>query len=233
MLCIFHVSTLQYRESMLTRLLQAQDSTQSGPKDNVTDDTTVGSATGTASLKMSDKQVRDEIMAIFFAGHETTDNALTWTFYLLSQNREIEKKLVEELESVFDIDGTPTVEDIPKLKFTEKVLRESMRLYPPAWSLASLVPLKIKSYLERLGDVRDKEDSIENFMALVAIQSDPAKFIDASAQISKLGIPLDKLDEYLQNIKQRQVELSHLDEKIKAQQTEKKALQKEVEGMRS
>ena len=139
-----NVSTLQYRESnnyndLLTRLLQAQYSTQSGPKDNITGDTTVGSATGTASLKMSDKQVRDEVMTIFIAGHETTANALTWTFYLLSQNRKIEKKLVEELESVFDIDGTPTVEDIPKLKLTEKVLRESMRLYPPAWSLARYV----------------------------------------------------------------------------------------------
>jgi cytochrome P450 len=132
-------SNVKDYNDLLTRLLQAQDSTQSGPKDNITDDTTVGSATGTASLKMSDKQVRDEVMTIFIAGHETTANALTWTFYLLSQNREIEKKLVEELESVFDIDDTPTVEDIPKLKFTEKVLRESMRLYPPAWSLARYV----------------------------------------------------------------------------------------------
>jgi cytochrome P450 len=57
---------------------------------------------------MSDKQLRDdEVMTIFIAGHETTANALTWTFYLLSQNCEIEQKLVEELESIFDIGGTP------------------------------------------------------------------------------------------------------------------------------
>jgi cytochrome P450 len=132
-------SNVKDYNDLLTRLLQAQDSTHSGHKYNITGDTTVGSATGTASLKMSDKQVRDEVMTIFIAGHETTANALTWTFYLLSQNRKIEKKLVEELESVFDIDDTPTVEDIPKLKFTEKVLRESMRLYSPAWSLARYI----------------------------------------------------------------------------------------------
>jgi len=88
---------------------------------------------------MSDKQVRDEAMTIFIAGHETTANALTWTFYLLSQNPEIEKRLVEELESIFDRDSTPSVDDISKLKFTEKVLRESMRLYPPVSSLGRYV----------------------------------------------------------------------------------------------
>ncbi|MFZ0512052.1 MAG: cytochrome P450 [Candidatus Nitrosopolaris sp.] len=112
-------------DDLLTRLIQAQDMTQSGSTDNITG--------------MSDTQVRDEVMTIFIAGHETTANALTWTFYLLSQNREIEKKLVEELESTFDKDNTPTVDDIPKLKFTEKILRESMRLYPPVWSLGRYV----------------------------------------------------------------------------------------------
>jgi cytochrome P450 len=104
-------------DDLLTRLIQAQDSTQSGSTNKIT----------------------DEVMTIFIAGHETTANALTWTFYLLSQNREIEKKLLEELESIFDRDSAPTVEDIPKLKFTEKVLRESMRLYPPVWSLGRFV----------------------------------------------------------------------------------------------
>jgi cytochrome P450 len=90
---------------------------------------------------MSDTQLRDEVMTIFLAGHETTANALTWTFYLLSQNPEVEHKLYNELHSVLGNDDTttttrlPTVEDIPKLEYTEKVFRESMRLYPPAWTL--------------------------------------------------------------------------------------------------
>ena len=91
--------------------------------------------------------------------------------------------------------------------------------------------LKIKSYLERLGlDVRDKEDSIENFMANLAMQSDPAKLIEVSAQVSKLppDLDLEKLDEYLQYIKQRQAQL----DKIKVQQTETEVLQKEIEEKR-
>src|SRR3712207_9055125 len=87
---------------------------------------------------MSDKQVRDEVMTIFIAGHETTANALTWTFYLLSQYPDAEKKLHDEIDSVLggsdrsgrDIANIPTTEDIQKLQYTEKVLRESMRLYP-------------------------------------------------------------------------------------------------------
>jgi cytochrome P450 len=88
---------------------------------------------------MSDIQVRDEVMTIFIAGHETTANALTWTFYLLSQNPNIEKKLLDELGSVINSNKTPTVDDMPKLKFTEKVLRESMRLYPPVWTIGRSV----------------------------------------------------------------------------------------------
>ena len=67
-------------------------------------------------------------MTIFIAGHETTANALTWTFYLLSQHPDVEEKLLAEVRTVVDSSGTATVDDISKLKFTEKVLRESMRL---------------------------------------------------------------------------------------------------------
>jgi cytochrome P450 len=78
-------------------------------------------------------------MTIFIAGHETTANALTWTFYLLAQNPDIEKKLLDELESVIDVSRTLTVDDISKLKFTDNVFRESMRLYPPVWSIGRYV----------------------------------------------------------------------------------------------
>src|SRR5581483_2842077 len=94
-----------------------------------------GSNFDSSSLGMSDKQARDEVMTIFIAGHETTANALTWTFYLLSQNPEIDAKLLDELKSVIGESGTVAVEDIPKLEYAEKVLRESMRLFPPVWSM--------------------------------------------------------------------------------------------------
>lgn len=81
---------------------------------------------------MSDAQVRDEAMTLFLAGHETTANALTWTWYLLSQNAEAEARLHAELDAVLDR-RSPTFEDVPRLEYTERVVAESMRLYPPAW----------------------------------------------------------------------------------------------------
>jgi cytochrome P450 len=86
---------------------------------------------------MTDEQLRDELMTIFLAGHETTANALTWTWYLLSQNPEAESRLHEEIDRVL-AGKLPDFDDVGKLKYTEMVLAESMRLYPPAWALGRL-----------------------------------------------------------------------------------------------
>jgi cytochrome P450 len=81
---------------------------------------------------MSDKQIRDEAMTIFLAGHETTANAMAWTWHLLGSAPEAEARLHEELDRV--IGGrTPVMEDVPKLEWARAVIAESMRLYPPAW----------------------------------------------------------------------------------------------------
>ena len=82
--------------------------------------------------KMTDAQVRDEAVTLLLAGHETTANALTWTWYLLSQNPDAEAKLHAELDTVLGA-RAPSMTDLPKLGYTEMVLAESMRLYPPAW----------------------------------------------------------------------------------------------------
>lgn len=97
---------------------------------------------------MTDQQVRDECLTLFLAGHETTANALAWTFYCLSQNPETEAKLHEELDRVLQNGRVPTVEDLPNLKRTECVLAESMRLFPPAWVLGRLAieEHEIRSY---------------------------------------------------------------------------------------
>lgn len=87
--------------------------------------------------QMSDEQIRDECLTLFLAGHETTANALTFTWYLLSQHPEIEAKFHAEIDEVFN-GKTPTPEDYAKLKFTEAILAESMRLFPPAWALGRL-----------------------------------------------------------------------------------------------
>jgi cytochrome P450 len=88
-------------------------------------------AEGESGERMTDKQLRDEVMTLFLAGHETTANALAWTFWLLSLNAAAETKLAEELERVLG-GRLPTVADLPRLPYVERVVKESMRLYPPA-----------------------------------------------------------------------------------------------------
>jgi cytochrome P450 len=83
---------------------------------------------------MTDEQLRDEVLTIFLAGYETVANALTWTWLLLGQNPDVEAKLHSEIDAVLD-GRLPTLEDIPQLRYTEMVLSESMRLYPPAWAM--------------------------------------------------------------------------------------------------
>lgn len=90
-----------------------------------------------SGVMMSDKQIRDECLTLFLAGHETTANALVWTFYLLSQNPAAEAKFHSELDEVLG-DKSLTPEDYPRLKYTEQILAESMRLFPPAWTLGRL-----------------------------------------------------------------------------------------------
>ena len=101
------------RGDLLSMLLLAQDEEQGG-------------------RGMTDQQVRDEAMTIFLAGHETTANALAWTWYLLSQSRDAEARLHDEIDRVLG-GRMPTVADLPQLSFVEQVITESMRLYPPAW----------------------------------------------------------------------------------------------------
>jgi cytochrome P450 len=100
---------------LLSMLLSAQDEEAEG-----------------AAGRMSDVQVRDEAMTIFLAGHETTANALTWTWYLLSTAPHVEAKLHAEVDRVLQ-GRRPRMADIASLPFIERVVTESMRLYPPAW----------------------------------------------------------------------------------------------------
>src|SRR5262245_44013116 len=82
--------------------------------------------------RMTDIQVRDQCMTLFLAGYETTSNALTWTWYLLSENPAVEERLHSEIHAVLG-SRSATIQDIPRLKYTEMVFAESMRLFPPAW----------------------------------------------------------------------------------------------------
>jgi len=84
---------------------------------------------------MSKEQLRDEVMTLFLAGHETTANALSWTLYLLAKHPEAEAALVAELDRVLD-GRPPAFADLPRLEYTNAVVKESMRLYPPVWYIS-------------------------------------------------------------------------------------------------
>lgn len=86
------------------------------------------------SGSMTDQQLRDEAITLMLAGHETTSNALTWAFYLLSQHPEVEARLHAELDAAL-AGRLPTADDLPALPYTEMVLAETMRLYPPAYAV--------------------------------------------------------------------------------------------------
>jgi len=90
-----------------------------------------------SGASMTDVQVRDEALTLFLAGHETTANALTWTWYLLSRNPECEARLHAEIDSVL-AGRVPEMADLPQLRYTEMVFAEAMRLYPPAWAIGRM-----------------------------------------------------------------------------------------------
>jgi cytochrome P450 len=83
---------------------------------------------------MTEEQVRDEALTLFLAGHETTANALTWTWYLLSQHPQVEQRLHAEIDTVLQ-GRAPEMADIPQLRYAEMILAEALRLYPPAWAI--------------------------------------------------------------------------------------------------
>jgi cytochrome P450 len=96
---------------------------------------------------MTDLQLRDEAMTIFLAGHETTANMLTWTWYLLSRHPDIEARLHAEIDAALG-DRLPTANDLARLPYSRMVLAEAMRLYPPAWIIGrrALGPFEAAGY---------------------------------------------------------------------------------------
>jgi len=87
--------------------------------------------------KMSDRQLRDETLTLFLAGYETTANLLAWTWWLLAKHPNVEGQLHQELDATL-AGRSPTLGDLPRLRYAEHILTESLRLYPPAWGMARL-----------------------------------------------------------------------------------------------
>src|SRR5215510_1633896 len=144
----------QDRGDLLSMLLRAQDEEGDGGR-------------------MTDLQLRDEAITIFLAGHETTANTLTWTWYLLSEHPDIEQRLHRELDSVL-AGRLPTAEDFPRLPYTEMVITEAIRLYPPAWILGrrALKDYKLGPYVVPAGAIV--------IMSPYVMHHDPRYFPDPS-----------------------------------------------------
>ena len=92
---------------------------------------------------MSDQQLRDEVITLLLAGHETSALALSWAWFLLAQNPETERRLHQELDSVLG-SRPPNAGDLPKLVYTERVIREVLRLYPPAWRIFRMTQTELQ-----------------------------------------------------------------------------------------
>jgi cytochrome P450 len=120
---------------------------------------------------MSDEQLRDEVITIFLAGYETTANALTWTWYLLSQNPEVEAKLHAEIDSVLGVRNAE-FDDVPQLRYTRMVVGEAMRLYPPAWAMGR----RAQTDIEIAGYRLPKRTSF--FMTQLLMHRNPEYFPD-------------------------------------------------------
>jgi cytochrome P450 len=121
---------------------------------------------------LSDRQVRDEAMTLILAGHETTANALAWTWYLVSQSPEVETRLHEEIDRVLQ-GRLPVAADLAALPFVEQVVTESMRLYPPAWVVGRRA---LDDYA--IGEFVAPARSVV-FMSPYVMQRDPRYYADA------------------------------------------------------
>ena len=124
--------------------------------------------------RMTDRQLRDECMTLFLAGHETTANTLAWAWFLLAGSAEVEARLHDELDRVLG-GRPPTVDDLPRLGYTESIINETLRLYPPAWMLGreAIEPLELGGYRVAKGTTV--------FMTAYAIHRDSRWFDDPDA----------------------------------------------------
>lgn len=127
-----------------------------------------------SSNRMSSEELRDEVLTIFLAGYETVANALSWTWLLLGRNPEAEARLHAEIDSALE-GRLPTLEDMPRLPYTEMVMAEAMRLYPPAWAMGRMATEDVE-----IGPYRFPKGSFVFFSQYI-VQRDPQYFPDPLA----------------------------------------------------
>ncbi|MCB0705423.1 MAG: cytochrome P450 [Saprospiraceae bacterium] len=119
--------------------------------------------------RMSREAVRDELITLFAAGHETSANALTWTLFLLGRNPDKKVRLLEEIDSVL-AGRTPKMEDLFRMPYTRAVIEEGMRLYPPAYAVG-----RMAAFDTEIGGFEVPKDSII-YLSIYALHRDPKIF---------------------------------------------------------
>jgi len=121
---------------------------------------------------LPEQQIRDEIMIFLFAAHDTTSTALTWSLAYLATNQEIQDKLQKELDLVFEGGRIPTGDDLPKLEYTEKIFKETLRIRPSVWALSRLTNEEYK-----IGKYVIPNNSVI-FMSQYAMHNNPKYYVD-------------------------------------------------------
>ncbi|CCH55669.1 cyc2 [Fibrisoma limi BUZ 3] len=106
------------------------------------------------SERMSDQQLRDEVVTLFIAGHETTATSLAWTLHLLANHPDVQARAKAEVETVLAERDRPSPEDLRSLTYLMQIIQESLRMYPPAWAMTrlSLGPDQLGDYAIKAGD---------------------------------------------------------------------------------
>jgi len=126
-----------FGSDLLGMLMAATEEPDPNAASSASSGSSASSASSAALAGMDDQQLRDEVMTIFLAGHETTANAMSWAFYCLSLAPESDRRMADEIHGVLG-ERSFTLTDMPRLAYTQRVIKESMRLYPPAWIIGRM-----------------------------------------------------------------------------------------------
>jgi cytochrome P450 len=156
--------TLRHLDELIFKMIRERRA--EGPGDRTDLLSRLLSAEDEQRQKMSDTELRDELLTLFLAGHETTALTLTYTFYLLATHADAESELGAEIDRVLG-ERTPSAEDVPALHFAENVIKESMRIYPPAWTIGREATEDVQ-----IGDYFLKKGT-QVLMAQWVVQRDP------------------------------------------------------------
>lgn len=171
---------------VVDRLIQTRIDSKERKKDLL--DALIYTEDDETKTRLSPKQIRDEAITFLLAGHETTSNAMTWFFYLMTENKEYYKKLENEVRTKIKKDKDIELKDLNELKLTDLYLKESMRIYPPAWMIE-------RGSLEKdkIGEIELKKGSMVS-ICVYGIHRNPKYWTDVEKFIPERFLPENEKD---------------------------------------